>query len=211
MQRRNFISNLAVILPAGMVAPKLLFEDKPPYIKLIESSVLVLGAGNAGLFIAKKLKKEKVATVLLEPSNGTKQAALYDHSVTAGVIKQRNKYQPAEVQSVAHHEYDELNEIIVLDFVPTEIRKTVNGFIITDGTTAYCASKLIIALPVQMDTANASLKVSLNGQETTVAICCKRKNKINPASFSTLSAAKIDEQQVLKFATQKSPGILAVL
>jgi len=60
MQRRNFISNLAVILPAGIVAPKLLLGSETPFTKQVNTKVLILGAGQAALFIAKKLKKGKI-------------------------------------------------------------------------------------------------------------------------------------------------------
>ncbi len=211
MQRRNFISNLAVILPAGMVAPKLLFETVPTYKKLVETNVLVLGAGTAGLFITQKLKKEKLSALLLEPSGGTNQDAEYNHTATTGVIKQKNKHQKADVETISHQQYEALEEMVTFNFSPTEIKKTANGFIVTDGTTAYSTSKLILALPVQMDISTASLRVTLSGMNSDVVICCKRKNQRNPATFSTLSAEKIDEQQLLKFAVQKSPGILAIL
>jgi monoamine oxidase len=211
MQRRNFISNLAVILPAGMVAPKLLFESKPSYKKIIQTRVLVLGAGTAGLFIAQKLKKEQLSTLLLEPSGGTNQSAVYNHTVTSGVIRQKDKHQKAEVETILHHQYQELEEMITLNFIPTEITKTADGFIVTDDTTAYSTTKLILALPVQIDSSTASVRITLSDQHKDIVICCKRKKQRNPAIFSTLSAEKIDEQQLLKFAHQKSPGILAIL
>jgi thioredoxin reductase len=210
MQRRHFISNMAVILPAGMVAPKLLFETTPGYKKLVETNVLVLGAGTAGLFITKQLNKEKATAILLEPSSGTNNDAAYNHTIATGFIQQKDQQQRAEVKTLTHQHHAGMEETVTLNFVPTAITRTENGFIVTDGTIAYSAPKLILALPVQMDELNKLLKVAVSGTNE-VAVCCKRKNQKKPVSFSTLSAGKIDEQQIVKFVAQKSPGILAVL
>lgn len=211
MQRRNFISNLAVILPAGMAAPSLLFENKPVYKKLVQTDVLILGAGTAGLFMAHKFSSEKRSTTLLEPSGGTSQSAIYNHIATPGIIKQKDKHQKAEVETISHRQYDELEEKAVLHFIPTEIKKTADGFIVTDGTTAYNTTKLILALPIQIDASRASIRVAISDQHKDIIICCKRKLQQNPATIRTLSAAKMDEQQLAKFADQKTHGILAIL
>ena len=210
MQRRHFISNMAVILPAGMVAPKLLFETKPSYKQIAETNVLVLGAGTAGLFITKQLNKEKATAILLEPSLGTNQDAMYNHTVATGLIRQNNQQQKAAIETIGHQHHSGIEERITLNFVPTSITQTADGFIVTDGTTAYKAPKLILALPVQMDETSKLLKVSVAGNKE-VAICCKRKNKAIPASVCTVSAGKIDEDQLSKFALQKGHGILAIL
>ena len=204
MQRRNFISNLAVILPAGMIAPKLLFENKPLYKKLVKTNILVLGAGNAGLFIAQKLKKEKIETILLEPSGGTSHSAGYNHTVKAGIIKQRDKYTKASIETIFANQYSDMEEMVTLDFLPAEIRKTGTGFIVTDGITAYCAEKLVVALPVEMNPETSSLTIKIAGNKSVLVVSCKRKIQKNQAMFRTIPAAKIDEQQLLKFAGQKS-------
>jgi 2-polyprenyl-6-methoxyphenol hydroxylase-like FAD-dependent oxidoreductase len=210
MQRRNFISNLAVILPAGMVAPKLLFENNTITGNLIKTEVLVLGAGNAGLFIAQQLRKEKIETVLLEPGNGTSQSAVYNHHAQPGIIRQYGKNEKAKIETIAAGHFDEVSEAVTAGFMPTEIRKTAEGYFITDGTTTYSAKKLVLALPVEIDLAAATIKVKAN-EDSSVAISCKRKNQRNPATVRTISAAKIDEAAVLQFAREKSQGLLAVL
>jgi thioredoxin reductase len=211
MQRRNFISNLAVILPAGMVAPKLLFEDQPTTTNLIKAEVLVLGAGNAGLFIAQKLRKAKIETVLLEPGTGTSDAAVYNHHQQAGIIRQHEKNSKAEVITISADRLTTISETVAAGFVPKEIRKTSDGYFVSDGKTTYQAQKLVLALPVEMDLAAATVKVNLAQQDSSLLISCKRKNQRNPATIRTISAAKIDEAIVLQFGHQQSQGLLAVL
>lgn len=211
MQRRNFISNLAVILPAGMVAPKLLFEDQPSTANLIKAEVLVLGAGNAGLFIAHKLRKAKINTILLEPGTGSSQDAAYNHSHQPGIIRQHGKYDKAEVIAIAADRLAATSESAATGFMPREIRKSGAGYIITDGKTTYQAKKLVLALPIEMDHEKAMVRVKLDQQDSTLAFSCKRKNQRNPATIRTISAAKIDEAIVMQFGRQESHGLLAVL
>jgi flavin-dependent dehydrogenase len=210
MQRRNFISNLAVILPAGMVAPKLLLEEKSSS-KAIKTNVLVLGGGSAGLFIAQKLKKEKIDTIVLEPSSGISQSAGYNHPIKAAFIRQTDRNKNASVQSITAKLYSEVEEIVTLDFVPNEIRKTEAGYMVTDGTTTYLAEKLVIALPVEMDLNVMALTIQVKENKKPVLVSCKRKNQKNPPIVRTISVAKIDEQSIIKFAREKTQGILAIL
>lgn len=210
MQRRNFISNLAVILPAGMVAPKLLFENNTITGNLIKTDVLVLGAGNAGLFIAQQLRKEKIKTVLLEPGTGSSQSAVYNHHAQPGIIRQYGKNEKAQIETIDDGHFDEINEAVTAGFMPTEIRKTGEGYFITNGTTTYNAKKMVLALPIEMDISAATIKVKAK-EDSSLVISCKRKNQRNPATVRTISAAKIDEAAVLQFARQQSHGLLAVL
>lgn len=212
MQRRNFISNLAVILPAGMVAPKLLFENDPQYNNnLVKTDVLVLGAGSAGLFIAQKLKKAKIETIVLEPSGGVSRSAGYNHPVKAGVLKQSDKHQKASVESISAKHYSDAEDLVTLDFIPTEIKKTADGFIVTNGKKSFIARKLMVAMPVEMNTHTAALTIKIAEGNKSVAVSCKKKNQKNPAEFRTISAEKIDEDSVMKFARKQSQGILAIL
>lgn len=210
MQRRNFISNLAVVLPAGMIAPQLLVEKKSSN-KAIKTGVLVLGGGSAGLFIAEKLKKEKINTLVLEPTSGISQSAGYNHPVKAAFIRQTDKNKNANVQSITAKLYSEVEEIVTLDFVPTEIKKTEAGYVVTDGATTYQAEKLVIALPVEMDLDVMALTITIKENKKPLVVSCKRKNQKNPPIVRTISVAKIDEQSVLKFAREQAQGILAIL
>lgn len=208
MQRRNFISNLAVILPAGIVAPKLLLEDSPVKGKLVKTKVLVLGAGDAGLYIARQLKEQKIDSIVLEPATGE---AMYNHHTKPGIIRQHNKYQKAETVTISAAQNQAISEKVVEGFMPDSIQKTGEGYFVTDGTTTYQATKLVVALPIELDTTTASLKVKLNGDGKAVHISCKRKNVRNPATLKTISAAKIDEAIVAQFGQQQTHGLLAVL
>lgn len=211
MQRRNFISNMAIILPAGMVAPKLLFEDKPLTANLIKTDVLVLGAGNAGLFIAQRLKKEKLNTVILEPGSGSSHDAMYNHHAQPGIIRQYDRHSKAEIEAIAANHVDEVHKAVTAGFRAKEIRKTADGYIISDGSTAYQAKKLVLAMPVEMDLSAAAMKVKMTKEDSTLTISCKRKNQQNPATIRTVSAAKIDEADILKFAKEAAQGLLVVL
>lgn len=211
MQRKNFISNLAVIIPAGMAAPKLLFENNAAKKNLITSNVLVLGAGNAGLFIAQQLKKQKINTLLLEPSGEIGNAAVYNHPVKAGVLKQIDEHTKASIQTISSSHYSNVEETVIFDFLPTTITRTENGFRVSNGTTAYETKKLVVALPVEMDLSTSSLHIKVTYQKNPLVISCKRKNQKNPATIRTISAAKMDEKVMMQFATEKSPGILAIL
>ncbi|MCX6317630.1 MAG: hypothetical protein NTW29_10085 [Bacteroidetes bacterium] len=211
MQRRNFISNLAVILPAGIVAPKLLLEDSPVTGKLVKTKVLVLGAGDAGLFIARKFKEQKIETVMLEPGTGTGTEALYNHHTQPGIIRQHNQHQKAETITISAAHVQPISEEVNAGFIPTSIRKTGEGYFVTDGSTTYQATKLVVALPIELDTTSASLKVKLNADGKAIHISCKRKNMRNPATLITISAAKIDEAVVDQFGQLQSHGLLAVL
>jgi thioredoxin reductase len=211
MQRRNFISNLAVILPAGIVAPKLLLEDSPVTGKLVKTKVLILGAGDAGLFIARKFKEQKIETVVLEPGSGAGNEAIYNHHAQPGIIRQYNQHQKAETVTISSAHHEAISEEVNAGFVPTSIRKTGEGYFVTDGTTTYQATKLVVALPLELDTTSANLKVNLNTEGKAVHISCKRKNMRNPATLRTISAAKIDEAVVAQFGQQQAHGLLAVL
>ncbi|MBL7749120.1 MAG: hypothetical protein JNM19_16900 [Chitinophagaceae bacterium] len=213
MQRRNFISNLAVILPAGMIAPKLLLENTPPYKKLLKTNVLVLGANKAGIFIANQLRKEKIETIVLEPSGGINQSSIYNHMEKSGVIRQRDKHTKASVQAIAGIEYSEVEDVVMLDFIPSSIKKTDAGYMVSDGTTAYSAEKLVISLPVEIDLNAKALKITVSENSNKVLVSYKRRNpkQKNSTDFTTISASMIDEEKVLGFAIKQSQGILAVL
>jgi predicted NAD/FAD-dependent oxidoreductase len=211
MQRRNFISNLAVILPAGMVAPKLLFENEAAHRQAIQTKVLVLGAGNAGLFIARQLKKQKIDAIVLEPSGGINQQAVFNHTEKAGVIRQADKHAKADVVTIRDKQLSEVEEMVVFDFLPGQIKKTGTGFLVTNGTHTYSAEKLVVALPVQMDTTENLLTICITQNNKTVSVSCKRKNQKNPVVLHTVPASRIDEQKVLQFASHQSQGILAIL
>ncbi len=211
MQRRNFISDMAVLLPAGMIAPKLLFENTPGSRKLVRTKVLILGAGTPGLFIANKLTQEKIETMLLEPASGSGHAAVYNYNVKAGAISQKDKYSNSKIEVITTQEYSGNSKSIVLDFIPREIKRNTEGFIVTDGTTTYSAEKLIIALPVEMNMQTSSLKISMPASDHSLSISCKRKSLVKPITFRTLSVAKIDRESVLNFANHKKQDILAIL
>lgn len=210
MQRRNFIGNLAVILPAGIVAPNLLIEQTPQYKNLVKTKVLILGAGDAALFIAGKLKKEKIDAVVLEPAGGISDSAVYNHIDRAGVIKQPDLHQNATVSSISEDHYSGTEGIVTTGFIPAEITKTADGFIVSDGEKAYSAEKLIIALPVKVDMDKAVLVID-TAAGNTVKVSCKRNGKKNHTVLQTITAAKIDEQFVMRFAGLNERGILAVL
>ncbi len=213
MQRRNFISNLAVILPAGMIAPKLLLEETPSYKNLLKTNVLVLGAGKAGVFIASHLRNEKIETTVLEPSGGINQSSVYNHTAKSGVIKQKSKHSKANVEALYNREYSEVEDMVVLDFVPSNIKKTEAGYVVTNGTNAYTAEKLVIALPVEIDIDAKRLVITVTENKKTVAVSYKRKNQKqkNSSDFSTISASMIDEEKILQFVRQQPQGILAIL
>lgn len=211
MQRRNFISNLAVILPAGLVAPKLLLDESPVKGKLVKTQVLVLGAGNAGLFIAKKLKEQKTDTVLLEPGHGTSESATYNHHAQPGIIRQFSRTKKAETVTISSLHTNSMSDKVTAGFMPTEIRKTAEGYFITDGRTTYQATKLVLALPLEMDLKSAAINVKLDNEGSVLQVSCKRKNMRNPATIRTISAQKIDESVISQFGKMQNHGLLAVL
>lgn len=210
MQRRNFISNLAVILPAGAVAPNLLFENSQQYKNLSKKDVVILGAGQAALFIANKLKKQKLSVVITEPSGGISEAASHNHAVRPGIIRQTGKHEQAEVCAITEQHYDDIMGEVKTGFIPAEIKRTAEGFIVTDGEQSFLAEKLVVAMPVSMDTDKSMMQVSTSDKHS-ISVSCKKKGDPGPLQLRTTAAGKIDEEMLTRFAAGKKPAILAIV
>ena len=69
MQRRKFLTNLAITLPVGLVVPDILFGATSGNRKVVTTKVLILGAGNAGMYIAQKLAEKNIEFVIAESSS----------------------------------------------------------------------------------------------------------------------------------------------
>lgn len=210
MQRRSFISNLAVILPAGMVAPKLLLDEKASYKNKISTQVLVLGAGNAALHLAGRLKKSRINVIVAEPSGGTGDAAIFNHTTKAAVIRQQSRHQKANTRELPSPEFGDQKEEVINGFIPTAIEKTENGFLVSDGETAFAAEKIIVALPVQLNHDPGTLKIKITDTQS-LQVHRKRSGQKKSVVIKTISVAKIDEEEVVQFAAHKTPGILTIL
>lgn len=210
MQRRSFISNLAVILPAGMVAPKLLLDKKATYKNLVNTRVLILGAGNAALYIAGRLKEDRISFVIAEPSGGAGEAAIYNHSVKPAVISQENRDQKAITREISSGQVDSLRDEVVHGFIATTIEKTDKGFIVSDGERAFAAEQIIVSLPAELKDSPGSLNIKLTDTQN-LQVARKLNGSKKRLVFRTISAARIDEDTVKSFSQQKTPGILAII
>ncbi|MBL7731469.1 MAG: hypothetical protein JNM88_09855 [Chitinophagaceae bacterium] len=210
MQRRNFISNLAVILPAGAVAPNLLFENRRQYKNLSKTDVVILGAGQAALFIANTLKKQKLSVIIAEPTGGISQAAAHNHADKPGIIRQTSKHTKAEVNSITERHYGDIAGEVKTGFIPSEIKRTAEGFIVTDGEQSFQAEKLVVALPVSMDTENSMMQISTSDKHS-ISVSCKKKGDPGPLQLRTTAAGRIDEEMLTRFAAGNKPAILAIV
>ena len=207
MQRRNFISNMAVLVPAGLAAPKLLF-DEPGYSgPLTAKDFIVLGAGDAGLFIAHELNKGGKDVLVLEAGS---ESPVYNHAASAARFLDKGAGQQAGSEQITsrHYNADELS--VQYSFQTNKIIKTGDGFIVTNGKENFITRKLVVAVPVNMDLEKASLEVQTT-EDSTATVCCKRKIQRNPAQVITMPAKRISANEITKFSKAKQQSLLAVL
>jgi hypothetical protein len=208
MRRRNFISNMALLVPAGLAAPKLIMENGKPATKTVNTSVLVWGAGEASLFVASELKKQGVRVVIVEPSLGKGEDAFYNASIPS-VMEQPDKHSKAVYKKISASDYAMVHEEIKNDFKPTSLRRSFTGFVINDGDTEYRASKLIVHAPVDISVAENSIGVRTPGAG--IKIISLKKTTFYPRiKYRVLSGTKISRDAITQFTKDKGPVVLGI-
>ncbi|MEI2739129.1 MAG: NAD(P)-binding protein [Chitinophagaceae bacterium] len=209
MQRRKFLTNLAITLPVGLVVPDILFGATSGNRKIVTTKVLILGAGNAGMYIAQKLADKNIESVVLEPTSYIGENAGYN-TVNAGFIRQTGRNRKTSIKTVSASEYDAVTEKVILNFTPTSIQMAGNSFIVRNDQFEYRTAKIIFHLPVEIDTTTNSIaiKPAGSGKQHTLFFGKKRNGK--RVEFHFLSSSKIDDESVLRFIERKTQGIMSI-
>jgi cation diffusion facilitator CzcD-associated flavoprotein CzcO len=76
MLRRNFLRNAALTLPVALAAPDMLFAENKKNAK--RASIIIIGAGHAGLYAAAQLAAANADVRILEPGSGTASNAWHN-------------------------------------------------------------------------------------------------------------------------------------
>lgn len=209
MQRRKFLTNLAITLPVGLVVPDILFGATSGNRKVVTTKVLILGAGNAGMYIAQKLAERNIEFVIAESSSHIGENAGYN-TANAGFIRQTARNRKANVKTVSASEYDAVTEKVILNFAPTSIQRVGNSFIVRNDQFEYRAEKIILHLPVKIDTTTNSIVINPAQNDKQHTLFFGRKRNSKPVEFHLLSASKIDDESVLRFIERKTQGIMSI-
>lgn len=207
MQRRKFISNLAVLLPAGMAAPQLLNAQGNS--NQVEAGVLIWGAGEASLFMANELKKQGVSFVVIEPSATTADKAFYNSEAPA-VAEYTSKHAKARKRPISSNDYKTVVADVESDSAPVEIRRHSRGFTVRAGNKEYRASKLVVHAPVQIDAANNTIHIQTPSANA-VPLVLKKSMFYPKAQLRVVGGTGIDAQTVAAFVKDPQHSVLGII
>ncbi|MBL0154714.1 MAG: hypothetical protein IPP93_14995 [Chitinophagaceae bacterium] len=208
MQRRKFISNLAVLVPAGMAAPQILNAQSNAD-NQVETSVLIWGAGEASLFLANELKKKGVSFVVIEPSATSADKAFYN-SEAPTVAVYSSKHAKASKRPISSEDYETVVTDVKSDSSPVEIRRHSRGFTIRAGNKEYRASKLVVHAPVQIDAANNTIHIQTPSANA-VPLVLKKSMFYPKARLRVIGGTGIDAQSVAAFVKDPQHSVLGII
>jgi predicted NAD/FAD-dependent oxidoreductase len=203
MLRRNFLRNAAFTLPVALAAPELLFAKNKKTAK--KAKVVIIGAGNAGLYVASQLAAANTDVLLLEPGNGTALNAWHNTAKQDGNIPVMGKQ--LDHAELATASFDKLKTVTEKQIV--KIDCTEKGFTLTDNeATIYTADKIVFATPFQFCDTKAMVYVNTAASQK-LAISIKRNDSTSAQCWAT-SAAGINEQLLTAFNRSSKPAILCI-
>jgi thioredoxin reductase len=202
MLRRNFLRNAAITLPVAIAAPHTIFAADSAGVKKVP--VIIIGAGNAALYLASALAAANTDVLVLEPGNDTATNAWHNSMLqhTSPVGKQ-----------ISHDELDTATfnqSKIITGRQLKKISCGSKGFTITDnhGQT-YSAAKVIFNTPVEFSNTKAEVHIQASSEKK-ISISIKR-NDSTSAKCVAVQATGICNEVITAFTAGSKPTIMCVL
>jgi Pyridine nucleotide-disulphide oxidoreductase len=203
MLRRNFLRNAALTLPVALAAPDMLFAENKKNAK--KASVIIIGAGNAGIYIAAQLAAANANVLLLEPGNGIAENAWHnfqqDDSSTHATRNQVDR------SVLAAASFDKTKTYTGKQVV--KINCTKKGFTLTDNLgNFYTADKIVFNTPVEFSKTKAMVHINTAASQK-LSISIKRNDSTSAQCWAT-SATGINEQLLTAFTSSSKPAIMCI-
>jgi predicted NAD/FAD-dependent oxidoreductase len=203
MLRRNFLRNAALTIPVALAAPEMLFAENKKNAK--KASVIIIGAGHAGIYIAAQLAAADADVLLLEPGSGIAQNAWHN-------VQQDESSTPAtgnqvEQSVLAAASYDKTKTFTGKQVV--KINCTKKGFTLTDSLgNLYTADKVVFTTPVEFSKTNAMVHINTAAsQKLSVSI---KRNDSTSAQCWAASPGGISQQLLTAFTSSSKPAIMCI-
>jgi predicted NAD/FAD-dependent oxidoreductase len=202
MLRRNFLRNAALTLPVALAAPEMLFAENSKNVK--KSCVVIIGAGNAGMYIAAQLAAANKDVLLLEPGNGIAGDAWHNTSPDSDSMPETSSQTKQHELTAAFDKTKILTGKQVI-----AIACGNKGFTLTDNEgNVYKADKLVCATPIEFSQTKAMVHIrTAASQKLPVSI---KRNDSTSAQCWAASSAAICGQLLAAFCSSKKPAIMCI-
>ncbi len=203
MLRRNFLRNAALTLPVALAAPDMLFAENKKTAKKI--SVIIIGAGNAGIYVAAQLAAANAEVLLLEPGSGIAENAWHNPLQQAGSIPAPGNQVDQSVLAAAS--FDKSKTFTGKQVV--NINCTKKGFTLTDNLgEQYTADKLVFSTPVEFSKTKAMVHINTAASQK-LSISIKRNDSTSAQCWAA-SPAGISNQLLTAFSSSSKPAIMCI-
>jgi NADH dehydrogenase FAD-containing subunit len=203
MLRRNFLRNAALTLPAALAAPDMLFAANNKTAK--KASVIIIGAGNAGIYIAAQLAAANADVLLLEPGSGIAENAWHNLPKGDSSIPAIGKQVEQSVMAAAS--FDKAKTFTGKQVAG--ISCTKKGFTLTDSEgKLYSASKIVFTTPSGFSDTKAMVHIHTAPLQK-LSLSIKRNDSAGAQCWAA-SATGINEQLLTAFTSSSRPAIMCI-
>jgi predicted NAD/FAD-dependent oxidoreductase len=203
MLRRNFLRNAALTLPVAIAAPDMLFAQDKKNAK--KASVIVIGAGNAGVYVAAQLAAANATVLLLEPGSGTAANAWHNAAKPDSSIPPAGKQ--LDYAALTAASFDKSKTITGRQVV--KINCTEKGFTLTDSQgNVYTANKIVFATPTEFCDTRAMVHITTAPSQK-ISLSIKRNDSKSAQCWAT-SAAGINNQLLTAFTGSSKPAFMCI-